>query len=57
MNTNLPDYTVIYSGSARRIDKTLQSRPEVLHAKMLMHSKQLDMFKRLVPNNVAKYIT
>jgi dynactin-6 len=54
-NTHIPEYTVVYCGSERRIDKTLRDRPEVLHAKLLMHSKQLDMFKKLVPNNVAKW--
>lgn len=54
-NTRLPDYTVLFSGSEQRIDKTLQIRPEILEAKMAVHAKQLDMFKKLIPNNVAKW--
>ena len=54
-NTRLPDYTVVYSGSEQRIDKTLQLRPEMVEAKMAVHAKQLDMFKKLIPNNVAKW--
>ncbi|EUC49137.1 hypothetical protein COCMIDRAFT_85229 [Bipolaris oryzae ATCC 44560] len=54
-NTHLPDYTVVFSGSQQRIDRTLQLRPEILSAKMAVHAKQLDMFKRLIPNNIAKW--
>ncbi|KAH7562503.1 hypothetical protein BM1_02023 [Bipolaris maydis] len=54
-NTHLPDYTVVFSGSQQRIDRTLQLRPEILSAKMALHAKQLDMFKRLIPNNIAKW--
>ncbi|KAF2657869.1 trimeric LpxA-like protein [Lophiostoma macrostomum CBS 122681] len=56
-NTSIPDYTVVYGGGERRIDKTLQSRPEILQARVLMHTRQIDMFKKLVPNNVAKWST
>ncbi|KAH7384455.1 trimeric LpxA-like protein [Pyrenochaeta sp. MPI-SDFR-AT-0127] len=55
-NTHLPDYTVIFSGSEHRIDKTLQLRPEILDVKTAVHLKQLDMFKKLIPNNVAKWM-
>ncbi|KAL5113509.1 hypothetical protein ACEQ8H_008617 [Pleosporales sp. CAS-2024a] len=51
----LPDYTVVHSGSEQRIDKTLQMRPEIVAAKMAVHAKQLDMFKKLIPNNVSKW--
>ncbi|EOA91773.1 hypothetical protein ACJQWK_03970 [Exserohilum turcicum] len=54
-NSRLPDYTVVFSGSQQRIDRTLQLRPEILRAKMTVHAKQLDMFKRLIPNNIAKW--
>ncbi|KAF7454497.1 transferase hexapeptide domain protein [Pyrenophora tritici-repentis] len=54
-NTRLPDYTVVFSGSRQRIDRTLQLRPEILDAKMAVHAKQLDMFKKLIPNNIAKW--
>lgn len=53
-NARLPDYTVVY-GSEQRLDKTLMIRPEILEAKEAVHKKQLDMFKKLVPNNVAKW--
>ncbi|KAJ4371348.1 hypothetical protein N0V83_004565 [Neocucurbitaria cava] len=54
-NARLPDYTVVFSGCEQRIDKTLQLRPEILESKMAIHSKQLEMFKKLIPNNVAKW--
>jgi dynactin-6 len=54
-NTRLPDYTIVYSGSEQRTDKTLQMRPEIMDAKMAVHAKQLDMFKKLIPNNVTKW--
>lgn len=54
-NTRLPDYTVVYSGTAHRLDKTLLMRPDIQDAKMAVHAKQLDMFRKLIPNNVAKW--
>ena len=54
-NARLPDYTVVHSGTDQRLDKTLQLRPEILDAKMAVHEKQLEMFKKLIPNNVAKW--
>jgi dynactin-6 len=53
--TSLPDYTVVFSGSQKRIDKTLQQRPDILEAKMAVHKKQLEMFRRLIANNIAKW--
>lgn len=55
--TQIPDYTVVFSGSERRIDQTLILRPELLAAKLAMHKKQLEMFKKLIPNNVAKWVS
>jgi dynactin-6 len=54
-NTRLPDYTIVYSGSEQRTDRTLQLRPEILNAKIAVHAKQLDMFKKLIPNNMSKW--
>jgi dynactin-6 len=54
-NTRLPDFTIVYSGSEHRIDKTLQLRPELLEANQVIHSKKLDMFKKLIPNHVSKW--
>lgn len=54
-NTRLPDFTVVHSGSEQRSNKTLQLRPEILEAKMAVHAKQLDMFRKLIPNNVSKW--
>jgi dynactin-6 len=51
----LPDYTVVFGGSQQRIDKSLQMRPEILDARMTIHKKQLDMFRKLIPNNIAKW--
>ena len=54
-NAQLPDYTVIYGVAERRVDKTLQSRPEVQEMRMAFHAKQLDTFRKLIPNNSAKW--
>ncbi|KAF2734226.1 trimeric LpxA-like protein [Polyplosphaeria fusca] len=54
-NTHLPDFTVVYGASERRIDYTTQARPELQEAKMMMHTKQIEIFKKLVPNNVTKW--
>jgi dynactin-6 len=54
-NTRLPDYTIVYSGSEQRTDRTLQMRPEILDAKMAVHAKQLEMFRKLIPNNISKW--
>ncbi|OCK80307.1 trimeric LpxA-like protein, partial [Lepidopterella palustris CBS 459.81] len=54
--TMLPDYTVVYGASAeRRIDTTLRSRADLRETKMLMHAKQIEVFKKLIPNNVTKW--
>jgi dynactin-6 len=45
----------VFSGSQQRVDKTLQLRPDILDAKMAVHAKQLDMFRKLIPNNSAKW--
>lgn len=54
-NSHLPDYTVVYGVSERRVDTTMQARPDLRETKMLMHGKQIDVFRKLIPNNVAKY--
>lgn len=54
--TRLPDYTVVFGGNQRRVDKTLQLRPEILDVKMAVHAKQLDMFRKLIPNNIQKWV-
>ncbi|KAJ4295585.1 hypothetical protein N0V90_007598 [Kalmusia sp. IMI 367209] len=54
-NANIPDYTVVYCGTEHRVDKTLQLRPEVQDMKTSFHAKQLDTFRRLIPNNIAKW--
>ncbi|UPX15533.1 uncharacterized protein EKO05_0005977 [Ascochyta rabiei] len=53
--TTLPDYTVVFAGSQKRVDKTLQQRPDLREARMAVHKKQLDMFRRLMANNIAKW--
>ncbi|KAF2867044.1 trimeric LpxA-like protein [Massariosphaeria phaeospora] len=55
-NTNVPDYTVVYSGVERRLDKTLQARPELQEMKAFQHARQIEMFKKLVPNQVVKWM-
>jgi dynactin-6 len=54
-NARIPDFTVVHSGAEQRLDKTLLLRPEILDAKLAVHAKQLAMFKKLIPNNVAKW--
>lgn len=54
-NTRIPDYTVVFAGSEHRIDKTMRDRDEARMLKIGMHRKQLEMFKKLVPNNAAKW--
>ncbi|KAF2749698.1 trimeric LpxA-like protein [Sporormia fimetaria CBS 119925] len=54
-NTHIPDFTVVYGAGEKRTNLTLQSRPEILQAKAMTHRKQIDMFKRLMPNNIAKW--
>lgn len=46
----LPDYTVIYGYGMRRIDR---SGVEELQTKMT--AKQIDVQRRLIVNNIAKY--
>jgi dynactin-6 len=45
----------VYSGFEQRRDKTLQLRPDILEARNAVHAKQLDMFKKLIANNVSKW--
>ncbi|KAF1832250.1 trimeric LpxA-like protein [Decorospora gaudefroyi] len=54
--TRIPDFTVVYGGGQQRVDRTLEMRPELVESKMGLHEKQLDMFQRLVPNQVAKWM-
>lgn len=53
--TTLPDFTVVFNGTEQRLDKMLQLRPEILDQKVAIHEKQLEMFKKLIANNVAKW--
>lgn len=54
-HSHLPDYTVAYGPSERRIDTTMRARADLRETKMLMHGKQIDVFRKLIPNNVAKW--
>ncbi|KAF2642495.1 hypothetical protein P280DRAFT_396604 [Massarina eburnea CBS 473.64] len=54
-NTHLADYTVVYEGAKTRIDKTLQLRPQTQDMRTAFHKKQLETFRKLMPNNVAKW--
>ncbi|KAL6712284.1 hypothetical protein ACN47E_000161 [Coniothyrium glycines] len=53
--TILADFTVVYNGSEQRVDKTLKMRPEILDQKTAVHEKQLEMFRKLIANNLAKW--
>lgn len=39
----------------KRVDKTLKARPDIQEARAVVHKKQLDMFKRLIANNISKW--
>ncbi|PVH99008.1 trimeric LpxA-like protein [Periconia macrospinosa] len=54
-NVHLPDFTVVYAGSQRRIDKTLQAKPQVQEMKSILHVKQLEIFRKLLSNHIAKW--
>lgn len=54
-HTNVPDFTVTYAGFEHRIDSTMKSRVDLQKNKMLMHTKQIEIFRKLIPNNVAKW--
>jgi dynactin-6 len=54
-NAQLPDYTMLYGVAEGRVDRTLEARPEVQDMRTAFHEKQLDVFRRLLPNNIAKW--
>jgi len=49
-NEVVPDYTVIYGTGLRRVDKS-----EVDDLKMKMISRQVDVLRKLIPSNPAKF--
>lgn len=49
-NEILPDYTVIFSDGTRRVDR---SGIDELKAKMV--AKQVDVLRKLIPTNLAKF--
>ncbi|KAF1967675.1 trimeric LpxA-like protein [Bimuria novae-zelandiae CBS 107.79] len=56
-NTQIPDYMVVQSATDYRLNRTLLMRPEVLDMRMNFHTMQIQTFKRLVPNSIAKWIS
>ncbi|KAF1993506.1 trimeric LpxA-like protein [Amniculicola lignicola CBS 123094] len=54
-NTRLDDFTVVYSGNEKRINQTMKDRKEVRQSYKTKHAKQLDMFRKLIPNQLAKW--
>lgn len=46
----IPDYTVIYGNGLRRIDKS-----DVEDLKMKMVGRQVDVLRKLIPSNAAKF--
>jgi dynactin-6 len=48
---------VVHSATEYRLNKTLLLRPEVLEMRINFHTTQISTFKRLVPNQVAKWAT
>jgi len=45
----------VYNGTEQRINKTLKDRQDARALKGMMHRKQLEVFRKLVPNNAAKW--
>jgi dynactin-6 len=39
----------------QRIDRTAKERPEARDLKIQMHKRQLEVYKKLVPNNAGKW--
>ncbi|KAL5373171.1 hypothetical protein DPSP01_012924 [Paraphaeosphaeria sporulosa] len=54
-NTHIPDYMVVHSATEYRQNRTLLLRPEVLEMRTNFHTTQISTFKKLVPNQVAKW--
>ncbi|KAF2200313.1 trimeric LpxA-like protein, partial [Delitschia confertaspora ATCC 74209] len=54
-DSKIPDFTVVYSGFERRIDGITKMRPDIQSAKRAMHMKHIEVFRRLMPNNIAKW--
>jgi dynactin-6 len=48
---------VVQSATEYRVNKTLLLKPEVLEMRTNFHTMQIQTFKRLVPNSVAKWIS
>lgn len=47
---------MVYAGTQRRLDKTLQLKPEVQKMRSALHVKQLEMFRKLIANQVSKWL-
>lgn len=46
---------VAHSATQYRLNRTLLLRPEVLEMRTNFHTTQINTFKKLVPNQVAKW--
>lgn len=49
-NEVLPDFTVVYGNGERRID-----RSGVEELKMRMNGKHVEVLRKLIPSNLAKF--
>ncbi|KAH0293124.1 trimeric LpxA-like protein [Aureobasidium namibiae CBS 147.97] len=54
---NLPDFTIVYGGNARRIDTTAKNRPDVRDLKLKGQVMHIETLKRLVPSNTMKWLS
>lgn len=54
---NLPDFTIVYGGNARRIDTTTKTRSDVRDLKLKGQAMHIETLKRLVPSNTMKWLS
>ncbi|KAK4938773.1 hypothetical protein LTR28_009521 [Elasticomyces elasticus] len=61
-NTTLPAYTVVLQGATtttitQRTDTSTKTNPAIREMKARGHAQQLDLLRRLIPSNTAKWVT
>lgn len=52
----LPDFTVVYADNKRRVDRTMEKNEEIRTMKLVGHEKQIELYKRLIPNAASKWM-
>ncbi|KAK3110394.1 hypothetical protein LTR53_015362 [Teratosphaeriaceae sp. CCFEE 6253] len=51
----LADFTVVYGGGQRRVDKTMKAHEEIRKAKVDGQEKAVEVMRTLIPNAAAKW--